>query len=350
MSKGYLINIGHRDVDCPGARGDMIPTTEDSATFHNSTAALPPGKRSEAIGQLYERIPFAGKIEPLEPLPGQVPCVDIIKRALPGLEFVTGVLGGVCQRARAEGQPHTGYDELFLWLNIAGVSTVRRDGEELTGRNGHAFLATRGRTGFAILSPNPVRFLGMRLPRAALVALIGDLDTGPLRALPGDTAALRLLTRYVAGLASDPRSIDPVTARAFVRHVHDLIALTIGPTPDGAMIAERRGLRAARLHHIKSDVRANLRDCELTITAVAERHGISSRYVHKLFESAGVTFAEFLRRERLALAYRMLIDPRLAHRSISSVAYEAGFGDLSNFNHLFRRRYGARPSDIRNGR
>jgi AraC-like DNA-binding protein len=36
-----------------------------------------------------------------------------------------------------------------------------------------------------------------------------------------------------------------------------------------------------------------------------------------------------------------------AHRTI---AYETEFGDLSNFNHLFRRRYGATPSDIREGR
>jgi AraC-like DNA-binding protein len=95
---------------------------------------------------------------------------------------------------------------------------------------------------------------------------------------------------------------------------------------------------------------ADLRDCGLNTTAVAARHGITSRYVHKLFESEGITFAEFLRSELLLLAYRMLSEPRLANLSISSIAYEAGFGDLSNFNHLFRRRYGARPSDIRKAR
>ncbi len=100
-------------------------------------------------------------------------------------------------------------------------------------------------------------------------------------------------------------------------------------------------MRAARLYQIKYDVRAKLRDCDLNIASVAERQGITPRYVHKLFESEGVTFAEYLRSERLALAYRMLTDARLANLSISSIAYKAGFGDLSNFNHLFRQRYGA---------
>ena len=92
---------------------------------------------------------------------------------------------------------------------------------------------------------------------------------------------------------------------------------------------------------------AFVRDCDLNMTAVATRHAITPRYVHKLFERQGVTFGEFLRSQRLALAYRMLTDARFAERSISSIAYEVGFGDLSNFNRCFRRRYGATPSEIR---
>jgi AraC-like DNA-binding protein len=43
----------------------------------------------------------------------------------------------------------------------------------------------------------------------------------------------------------------------------------------------------------------------------------------------------------------MLSDPRFADRNISSVAFDVGFGDLSYFNHTFRRRYAATPTDIR---
>jgi len=42
-----------------------------------------------------------------------------------------------------------------------------------------------------------------------------------------------------------------------------------------------------------------------------------------------------------------LSDPRLAEQTISTIAYEAGFGDLSHFNRAFRRRYGETPSDVR---
>jgi AraC-like DNA-binding protein len=45
----------------------------------------------------------------------------------------------------------------------------------------------------------------------------------------------------------------------------------------------------------------------------------------------------------------MLTDLNYADRSISAVAFEAGFGDLSYFNRTFRRRFGATPSDVRQG-
>ncbi|WP_283810827.1 helix-turn-helix domain-containing protein [Bradyrhizobium macuxiense] len=51
--------------------------------------------------------------------------------------------------------------------------------------------------------------------------------------------------------------------------------------------------------------------------------------------------------EGRGLAAARLIDPRSSGRSISTIAFEAGFGDLSYFNRTFRLRYGATPSDIR---
>jgi len=43
----------------------------------------------------------------------------------------------------------------------------------------------------------------------------------------------------------------------------------------------------------------------------------------------------------------MLASPRYANWTVSAIALEAGFGDLSHFNRNFKRRYGASPSEIR---
>ena len=43
----------------------------------------------------------------------------------------------------------------------------------------------------------------------------------------------------------------------------------------------------------------------------------------------------------------MLIDRRFAGLSISTIAFEVGFGDLSYFNRKFRKRFGTSPRDWR---
>jgi AraC-like DNA-binding protein len=74
------------------------------------------------------------------------------------------------------------------------------------------------------------------------------------------------------------------------------------------------------------------------------------RYLHKLFEDEEMTYSRFVLNRRLSLAYRKLRHPRFATRTISSIANDTGFGDLSYFNRTFRRRYDITPSDARRGK
>ena len=73
------------------------------------------------------------------------------------------------------------------------------------------------------------------------------------------------------------------------------------------------------------------------------------RYLHKLFESEGITYSEFVLGQRLARAHCLLTNPLHSRRAISTIAFELGFNDLSYFNRTFRRRYNATPSEIRDG-
>jgi transcriptional regulator GlxA family with amidase domain len=114
-----------------------------------------------------------------------------------------------------------------------------------------------------------------------------------------------------------------------------------------AELAKERGLRAARLRAIKDDITARLGEPGLSLDGVALRHRVSPRYVQKLFETEGTSFSDFVRAGRLARAHRMLRDPRIAHMSISTIAYDCGFGDITAFNRTFRRHYSASPSDVR---
>ena len=136
-------------------------------------------------------------------------------------------------------------------------------------------------------------------------------------------------------------------SRAVAQHICDLIALSMGAHRDATALLGQRGVRAARLQAIKADIAARFNDFELTVSAVALRHGVTPRYIQKLFEDDGVTFSEYVLGRRLAEAHRSLADPHLANRSISTIAFNAGFSDLSYFNRTYRRRFGATPTETR---
>jgi AraC-like DNA-binding protein len=92
---------------------------------------------------------------------------------------------------------------------------------------------------------------------------------------------------------------------------------------------------------------AHLRNEGLSVHDIAKRHRVTPRYVQLLFDDDGRTFSEFLVEQRLSQAYRMLTAQRYSEWTISSIAFEVGFGNLSYFNRTFRRRFGMTPSDAR---
>jgi AraC-like DNA-binding protein len=325
----------------------MMGLEEASGSFRFSTDGLPEAERAKAVRELYERTTLPGKIEPLEPLPDCSVRADIAKWGLPGLGIMSGTLCGLRQVARPRGAAAGNHDDLLLAVNLRGCSIAHQDDLELRLESGDAMLATRGTNGFAIIRPTPVRFLGFRVPRDAIAPLVGRIDDDPIRIVPRGTEALNLLVAYAGAIANGQPLQTPEAQRLAVTHIHDLIAATIAAMRGGRAIIKGRGIAAARLRAIIADITVNLGDCDLSIASVAQRQRVTPRYVHKLFESEGLAFSTFVLRRRLARAHRILCDLRLVDRSISSVAFEVGFGDLSYFNRTFRRRYGATPSDVR---
>jgi AraC-like DNA-binding protein len=93
-------------------------------------------------------------------------------------------------------------------------------------------------------------------------------------------------------------------------HRHDFLVFAAEPSRNIEAITNDRGVRAFRFRAIKADIMENLASPELTVSAVAARQGVTSRYIHMLFTIEGTTFSEFVLGQRLMRAHRMLPDAR----------------------------------------
>ncbi|MCW5702520.1 MAG: helix-turn-helix domain-containing protein [Bradyrhizobium sp.] len=266
-------------------------------------------------------------------------------RVLPGLAM-SSIVTAPNRLTRDRSLIADGNDDLILAVAVAGEAVISQRDQDARLGQGDAVLISSAEPSISVV-PSDSHFVSLAIPLTALTRSTRNLEQNMRCRVPQSSLALRLLTSYLLTLDTEHDVMNPEFQHSAINHIYDLVALTLGATRDAAETAKGRGLRAARLRAIKADILDNIGQHDLSADIVAARHGISSSYLRKLFDGDGTTFTDFVLSERLARAYRMLGDPRLLDHMISTIAYEAGFGDLSYFNRAFRRKYGVTPTDIR---
>jgi AraC-like DNA-binding protein len=271
--------------------------------------------------------------------------VTVNALVLPGIRIVEGISDPLtCQRTTA--MLADGQDDFILDVMSAPIHLTLENRWEVEVRAGDGLLYPLDRAWRMVHDRADVRCL--RLSRALLAQHIPDLDAIPLRVLRPEDGLLGLLMGYAELVFKGGTGQDPALAAAMSRHLLEIAVHAFSKEAAKPMAPEtRQTVAAMRLDLLKADIERLLADHALDIGRLARRHKVTPRYIQMLFADSGTTFTEFLRQQRLAFAYRLLSDPAQAARNVADLAYAAGFSDLSHFNRVFRRRFGATPREIR---
>jgi AraC-like DNA-binding protein len=312
----------------------MAAGERDYASLHFSTRELGAAKRLPAVRELFDR---SVQLE-IDAEPGQAVEMEMI--LTPGLRRARMLSSFTACLSRPAPMLADGEDTICLMMKTGGRMSVAQGAREGVPQMGDGVLLVYREP--ARLQFVDSTYVSVRVPFTAISPLSRNVATAAAQCIPRDIEALSLLRGYIANLPE--RFADPRLGQLSATHVYDLIAMAIGATKEGREIASQRGVRAARLEAIKADL---VRNAALDLDQLAKRQGISPRYVQMLFEEAGTTFSEFVLECRLDAARRMLGSPRHAAWSVTAIALEAGFNDLSHFNRRFKRRYAMTPSDMR---
>jgi AraC-like DNA-binding protein len=313
-------------------------TNDEMKTLRVSTEAFHEHGGIDAFREIFGREILGIEIDPLG---GHPLDINLTLRSLPGFAMAAGSLSPMRNR-------HTSAlldnDDVVLVVMQSGTGEVNQYGRIATVNEGEAVLTANGSEA-TFTGRTATRVINLRLSRSLLTPHVADLDALVARPIPRDNRILRLLVGYATMLNDQDELATSELRHLVAAHMHGLAALLLGGKGD--LVAGEQGLRAARFTSIKNDIMERIERHDLTLADVARSLQISESYIRQLLAENGTTFTDFVLGGRLTRAHRMLIDPRYGDRSISAVAYEAGFGDLSYFNRTFRRRYGATPSDIR---
>ncbi len=120
----------------------------------------------------------------------------------------------------------------------------------------------------------------------------------------------------------------------------------VSDVPEGTLRGAT-STQTAILNRICQLIEARLGEHDFSRDTVAAEEGISPRYVQKLFENAGETFAHYLRLRRLERCRAELVNPLYSHLSITDICYRWGFNDSAHFSRAFREQYGMSPRGYR---
>lgn len=233
----------------------------------------------------------------------------------------------------------------LISLNISGGGRFRVEGVRGLDRYGHhGAVVLESRRTSALHSLDDSRAWTICMERAPLEPLLAAIS-GPIqRCLADGNPGIRLLEGYLASLFTLERDCDLTLSTL---HIRDLVLYALGVRGDAQALVRERGVQAAHRSAVLSAIEQRAGEAGLDPARVAADLGMSVRYLHKLLEPTGRSFARHLIARRLDCAAAMLRDRNCAHLKIGDIAARAGFADISHFNRSFRRAFGDTPFGVR---
>ncbi|QTE03166.1 Transcriptional activator NphR [Streptomyces cyanogenus] len=264
----------------------------------------------------------------------------------------------------------------LVWSSVWSPQTIRRTPRLIRQSDPeiiHLSLITKGTVGFRMGGPDalygPYEFrtndssrpweillgpqgegvdaVSVDVPRARLPLSSDDLNQVIGHRMTGQEGVGALLTAFVATLVDNPRSYAAADAPRLETVLLDLLAAVFANALDAIDRLPAESRRRTLTLRIQAFIRDHLHDPDLTPTAIAAAHHISTSYLHRLFQDRETTVSGWIRHLRLERAREQLADPARSDVPVHLVAVRAGFEHHPVFTRAFRSAYGLSPRDYR---
>ena len=158
-----------------------------------------------------------------------------------------------------------------------------------------------------------------------------------------------LLINFIRDIMRTFSGKTPSNPEALATEIVNFIALAISAEDRGTssnISNARYQLRKRIFEFIESQIG----NPNLTPKKIAAHNRVSLSYLYSLFSDTNTTVGQFLVEKRLQRAYELLAKDIHGHLTVSEVAYQVGFKNVSHFSRTFSRHFSMAPRDVRQGR
>jgi len=190
--------------------------------------------------------------------------------------------------------------------------------------------------------------LSLELPISWVESWIADPDAHIGRRIDGRAGWGAALSAFACQLSPQLAVDRPLPAQVLTDQLGALLALACGSEIPASASQQRDAARL--LDQIARAIRLRYAEPGLTATNVAKQLRVSERTLHRCLNNAGLTFSGLLNDCRMAVARRMLSEPRFDNIGVGGIGLRVGLSDPSHFIRQCRKYLGMTPAAFRRQR
>lgn len=187
------------------------------------------------------------------------------------------------------------------------------------------------------------RFLLVKIPKAFLSLRVRTPLPGGVAPIASDVGTGLILSGMLRSVADAIFDLNANRVRPVELAPPEFLLTAMLEDAPAKSLGGAAGARAILLERVFHTIEMYLSDPNFNLQQVASEHGISMRYLQKLFESVGESFGHYVKLRRLERCRMDLISPLHAQKSISDILFQWGFNNSASFSRAFREQYGISP-------
>jgi AraC family transcriptional activator of tynA and feaB len=236
-------------------------------------------------------------------------------------------------------------DALIINFVTAGSLYSEQDGRAVVLKPGDGAISDAARPYF-LRFDDPLGCVSVKVYKSELRHRVAGVERITARSLAKGSSLNPLVFDYMASLLKHVPTMEGSAALRAAEIFKELLSASLSEMVRQSPVPMSE-YRAVSLLRVKAFIDRHLRNPALNAALVAQGLKLSARYINKLFEAEQSSLGRHVLRRRLERCAAELSDSARAHLSISVIALESGFNDMSHFSRTFRAKYGLSPRDFR---
>lgn len=187
--------------------------------------------------------------------------------------------------------------------------------------------------------PDHIQKTSLLFPAAALTSIFPRAHDYAGSIIPSESSMGGMLARHLDSLQKEMWRLDSSSLISLMKPTMEILATVL----TGNQVYSQSTIRNMTLQHIKQYILNNLHDYTLSPTVISENAGISIRYLHMLFEQENTTVTNWIKKCRLHRCKDEVCAAQNRGKTITEIAFNWGFNDISHFSKVFKKEFGHSP-------